>query len=288
MEEKLPETLPLLEPKHLRPGDVLLSVGTNWIANLISTIDGSPYSHSSIWTGHGVAEAVEEGLRHWTLEESLTAHARRFVHVYRFNRKVPDLSPVAQSALAITEERDSYAWSELVLAGLVALSSQVPPHPSMREGIKLLISHFALVLRESQVPDLPRCMTCSQLVANSFARSESGGQSCALRIKITGHRQVRGATPLMGLPPDEGDDSLLLELEEVMKPLMVQFQQDSVSSDDLDPTRDSVRFALYAPGEYPPHLVSPRDLFSSPDLEPVGRLDPIALLENRDPGGSSG
>lgn len=71
--------------KRLRPGDILLSRGQGDTADAIRTLDGGTYSHAGIWSGSGVIELTTPKVVEWPLEQSLIAHPRVMVDVYRYS-----------------------------------------------------------------------------------------------------------------------------------------------------------------------------------------------------------
>lgn len=274
----------LIAPEALEPGDVLLSRGCDRTAKAISYFDGSPYSHASIWTGQGVVEAVSEGICHYSFQDSLTTHPREFLHVHRASRKRETREAAARLAIRAAQLHPKYAWAELGLAALMASLNPLPVTDELRERSKLFVADLHQLL-ESAMPQIREffrrekagCMTCSQLIATVFADAAHLTGEDPLRLKITGDRFVRGDASV-GEPIGAGDlEDQLRELLLLARPLVDVQTTNPAGNQRYDPPRDSVVFADYVLDGYPPHLVSPRDLRTSPDLVPIGRLDTEAL-----------
>lgn len=288
---KLTERLPLLKPESLQPGDVFLSRGCDDVAVWIARLDGSLYSHAAIWTGERVVEAVSDGITHKPLEASLEDHRRGFVHVYRPKRSAETNKLVAEAAVRLAKDDPTYAWGDLLLVSLVAwFINPRAVEPARKEAWKLRTAAILREVREFFERSMPEirgiissldfdqegCMTCSQLIATSFAHAAQRSGDLPLRLTISGDRLLRGEGPMRGTPSTDEVSRLRAEIEELTAPLR-EIQVCEKSGGRADPYRDSVVVAAFGPEGYPPHLVTPRDLFSSPDLAPVGRLDLAAL-----------
>lgn len=291
MQPKLIERLPLLELGSLEPGDVFLSRGCDDVAVWIARLDGSLYSHAAIWTGERVVEAVSDGITHKLLEESLEEHRRGFVHVYRPKRSAQMKEKIAESAIGLAKDDPTYAWGDLLLVSLVAwFINPRAVEPARKEAWKLRTAAILREVREFLDRTMPEirgilssldfdqvgCMTCSQLIATSFAHAAQLSGDRPLRLTISGDRLVRGEGRVRGAPSTDEVSSLRDEIERLTAPLReIQIRQKG--REHADPFRDSVVVAAFGPEGYPPHLVTPRDIFSSPDLVPVGRFDLAAL-----------
>lgn len=286
MRPKLTERLPLIRPGQLEPGDVLLSRGCDELAMLIARLDGSLYSHAAIWTAEGVVEAVSDGILCNPLSKSLEQHPRGFMHVYRPTRPRATNASVAEVAALLATNSPSYAWGDLLLVSLVAwLINPRSVDPARKETWKIKTANALRALRaflEQNMPeiqgilssldfDTQGCMTCSQLIATAFAHAEQ-----PLRLTISGDRALRGEGALRGAPSDELT-ALRSEIRRLSAPLLGTQIRERATEVRHDPFRDRVVLATNGPEGYPPHLVTPRDVFSSPDLVPVGRLDLAAL-----------
>ncbi|NTV09137.1 MAG: hypothetical protein HGA81_11135, partial [Chlorobium limicola] len=69
----------------LCPCDVLLYHGDSAIAHLIQWFSGSEYSHTSIYDGAMVVEAVADGVKKHTVDESVSSTV--YVDVWRLKKE---------------------------------------------------------------------------------------------------------------------------------------------------------------------------------------------------------
>lgn len=98
-------------PAQLHPGDVLLYRGTGVVSRLIRLFDASEVSHSALYLGDAVGEALGEGLVRHTLEESIASAERVFAR--RLRTLDTAATWVAQLASG-AEKREPLICSEFV------------------------------------------------------------------------------------------------------------------------------------------------------------------------------
>ena len=73
----------LLPVSALRPGDVLLSCGTEALSILISRLDGGDYSHSAVWDGAKAVDATPDGVVRHDLQHDMDE--QWFIDAYRWH-----------------------------------------------------------------------------------------------------------------------------------------------------------------------------------------------------------
>ena len=291
-----------LDQDALRPGDILLSMGSGKLGQLISKVDGSRYSHAALWTGSDVVEAVMDGVTRVDLGHSIREHGRVFVDVYR-HQSAANCEPIVQAALPFVGGR--YGFGDLALAGLVLGFTSAPKEAAVREA---WLQYGGQVVAQLRRLDLPgtETMICSELVATACWNADPDTETYALQLRLSGKRssaddvspamQCRGTSAI-----DKGWAQLATSAAATYRELRVgkaetapDHVEGSANYRDsfVDRTRDlplrSVHVAaspglsnglahhrdfFRVPGrDWPLSFVTPRDLATSPSLRLLGRL----------------
>ena len=239
----------------LCPCDILLYHGDSALSQLIQWFDGSEYSHSSVFDGERVAEAIPEGVQRRSV--AVTMEDTLFVDVWRLRKdgefigsaQLPT-KPVLDMIDRYVDEGDRFAYEEVVLLALLCTSRRLPL-PFLRWAL----DHAASILVD-MVDGGKEPMICSELVYRCFA--EAGEE---YRPRITGV-DIRAKIEILHAPGRQ------LEVMTDADRLVLEFLEKYATSKHLA-TRDDL---LMAAVEADPNFVTPKDLKKSPDFVKIGRL----------------
>lgn len=283
-----PPDCPPIPESALRPGDVLLSYGsdTDLIDVVIRTLDDGIYSHAAVWDGECVVEATLRGVRRSSLKEE---QEQSYIDVYRWRPTPPTAhvlgdaaypyQPVTAEADKIADARLDYSYSKMVLAGLVIGISKVPLDAEMRGRVRYVanaLADWVLSLKKKGKGS----MTCTEVVATTFWDA-SDDRKYAIDIIVDGSRDSDAIRAVAqsprgpGAKPPVSDD----ELKQTCLELFLETAP-GVGREALlawaDAQSHALRFGTPLPTGGRPSVplacVTPRDLQRSPDLKCVGRL----------------
>ncbi|MBN1279912.1 MAG: hypothetical protein JW989_09140 [Chlorobiaceae bacterium] len=241
----------------LRPCDILLYHGYSTTSRLIQWFDGSVYSHSSVFNGIVVTEAVPDGVVQRSVAVSM--EHTEYVDVYRLRKKgvfvgSPELpvEPVLEVIERYAALKDRYAYEGILLLALLCTTRRLPL-PFLRGILDSAASVIADMLDEGRQP-----MICSELVYRCFAEA-----SPAYRPRIRGvdlkariEKKFGTAGTFLSRSVTPADTAAL------------DFLRLYVGARNLP----SERVLPKALGEPEADFVTPKDLKKSPDLVKIGRL----------------
>ncbi|MEM6606691.1 MAG: hypothetical protein AAF671_13080 [Pseudomonadota bacterium] len=302
-----PANPPKITQADMCPGDVILSRsgpsdGMNELLDkLILAIDQGDYTHSSLWDGQYVIEALTNGVQiHDSLE--LTLHDQELVDVYRpkfFAVASGDgaLPPEPVLTAARSFEGYAYGYTKLVLAGLVLLTSEIPEDPVIEVALRIF-SSLALARLEKFLKD-EHSMICSEVVTQAFydgvsdpehqyglsiligdhhhiqINPEAHAKTLAAALETTNAEHARASGVATGLlaSEDATPDSRLSEFHAVRARLAEIYPKHVISQLNTV-TSPGMRSATVIGGSpiLPAAFVTPGDLQRSPTLELVGTL----------------
>ncbi|NTU92510.1 MAG: hypothetical protein HGB29_00175 [Chlorobiaceae bacterium] len=248
----MPATISVNE---LRAGDVLLYHGESAVSQLIQWFSGSEYSHSSIFDGAAVVEAVAEGIVRRTIDESL-AHTR-YVDVWRLKKGghvlgEPELpaAPVLDVTARYAAQGGRFSYEELLLLALLCTTRRVPL-PFLRWALDAAASLLNDLIDEEREP-----MVCSELVFRCFSEA---GPEYSPRIRGV---DLRAKLEYLHLPGQPKRSMSAADRE-------VAAFLDKYAAAKRIRSRDEL---LLAAVEADPNFVTPADLKRSPDFTKFGRL----------------
>lgn len=263
-----------------QPGDILLCQGLGETSEAIRVLDGGVYSHAAIWSGDAVIESTTPEVVEWPLEESLRAHPRSIVDVYR--SAVPALgADVVRAARRYVGRR--YSFGDLFLGAVITVSTGAFPSEKQLSFLNFGSRFNAFLALDDEEPD--ELVTCVELVVRAYFQ-------CGARIRIdpccAGHLDVdvllagiaRFAIDGKGDLPDSasvGDAWLHLRRSYARKLALMLARRpcEAPTIAPAVPVRLSSEHEphLRAAGfEWAANLVTPRHLATSPDLTFQGRL----------------
>lgn len=278
-----------IEPKA---GDVLLMMSTDELSKLIAWFGDSQYSHSALMVSEGVLmESIAAGITETKLTDLKQPDFNiKYVDVFRSLDREGNFFSVSQQLAILTSARQfmgiPFEFGKLVQIGvLAAVRQKIPANPIIRRLLRLAFDHV-LANRE-------KAMTCSQFVYSSLLRADvapsasvtprithSGPSGLSFPDNIDWHELVREIKAL--LPEHEQIENSHWSINEI------QSDEISVLSDaallqqaaevrlalGLTAT-DEIRIASHLIGDIidnpNPKLVTPGDLFETPDHIPQGR-----------------
>ncbi len=250
----------IVKASQMRVGDVLLYRGRSLFSSLIMAFDGGEYSHSAIYNGQEVVEAVGEGVVHRGIAVSVAG--ADYVDVFRFRSATnvtlgdPRLpaDPVHDRIKHFSDNAAQYAYEQILLLALLVTTRRIPVAGII---IRPILDHAADLL--NRLMDLGRePMICSELVYRCFA--EAGPQYLP---QIVGAAAMRASAVLdEAVTPATGGDELTAVQSEA-------FLRTYLLAKEHYLTEAASGAAGFAPVA---DFVTPRDLQFCPNLVKIGRL----------------
>lgn len=236
----------------LKPCDILLYHGYSTVSQLIQWFDGSEYSHSAVYDGSMVVEAVRKGVIRDTVQESM-AHTE-YVDVYRLRKNGGFIGsgslpydPVLTVAGRYAAEGGRFSYEEVVLLALLCTTRRLPL-PFLRWAFDRAASLLNSMVEGGKEP-----MVCSELVYRCF--SEAGD----------GYRPgIRGADARSRIAVPHLKAEKTTEADRAVDAFMSRYAAAKRSR--------AVKQPGIAGFEPEPDFVTPKDLKRSPDLVKIGRL----------------
>lgn len=275
---------PAITQSDMQPGDIILSRGGDsnatgeMLDKIILALDQGDYTHSSIWDGHYVIEALLTGVQiNDSLELTLSNQA--LVDVYRaeFSGHVVGsdgwpAEPVLDAARAF--EGYGYGYTKLVLAGLVLLTSEIPEDPIIEAAVRIFTS--AAIAELEKWFEKKNSMICSEVVAQAYYDGQSDPQhKYGLPVIVGDHHHIQ-LDPLQ-------HRQMLADAAADSDDTLRQFHELRSKLAELYPSEKLTRLSALAQTSRPftviggsPELsaafVTPGDLQRSPALKLVGTL----------------
>lgn len=278
-----------VEPKA---GDILLMMSTDELSKLIAWFGDSPYSHSALMVSEGLLmESIAQGITETQLKDLVRPDFNiKYVDVYRLLDHEGDFFDASQQLAILSSARQfigiPFEFGKLIQIGvLAAVRQKIPANAIIRRLLRLAFDH---VLANSG-----KAMTCSQFVYTSLLRADVATSPSVIP------RIVHSAPSGLPFPTDID----WLELVKEIKALLPEHEQlenanwlnHEIGDDEISQLSDAtlqqkvaeVRFALglsvidemrnasHVIGDIidnpNPKLVTPGDLFASPDHIAQGR-----------------
>lgn len=256
-----------IQVSDLKAGDVFLYHKTSWISRMIRLFDGSDYSHTSIYDGSAIAEAIGKGVVSNPIAESIKE--AKLVDVCRFRSSTGQglddphygYQPVIDRISYYVSQGQRYAYEEIVLLALLTSTRRLPIVgwiPGLGKILRTIFDSAADVLNKI-IAAGKEPMICSELVYRCY--SEAGD-----KYKLS----IAGAELLMQY-------SIQDSLERAVPPLTdiegstQEFQELAASAQVFLHLLAAARKAEYKPLAIP-DFVTPRDIATSPNFVIVGRL----------------
>ena len=151
----------------VKPGDVLLFRGTGLIPWAIRLFDGGTVNHAAIALGGtDLAEAAGNGLQRRGLNDETSSVV--FTEVRRLENT--DLTPVLDRASSFLADGDKYAYHQIVLLALLAVTRRIPAPWAARRLIRSALDHAATAVGDL-IPTGKTRMICSEFVYRCYAEA---------------------------------------------------------------------------------------------------------------------
>lgn len=163
-----------LSVSDLAAGDILLYRVTDSITNLhsalIRKLDGTEVSHSGLFMGDCVAEALalgeHAGLGTQLLTESIAGCA--WVAVRRLRNVPGDMKPVLDTAQVYLDQGNRYAYEQILLLAMVCSTRKLNlSNPLLRRIVYSVINKAAVFVRSMQTGG-KQPMICSEFVYRNY------------------------------------------------------------------------------------------------------------------------
>lgn len=264
---------------ELRMGDVFLYNNTSFVSRMIASIDGSQYSHASIYCYEGnVLEAVADGVIKRSIKESIKD--AKYVNVFRFITSDGDgvigdsehpVQPLIDSIRHYESDGARYAYEQIFLLFFLATTRRLQI-PIVSWMLRNILDHAASILNQiAQAGKEP--MICSELVYRCF-------DDAGANYKLT----IRGADTIFVVPPNisteedgkaPGQD--LAEAETDLTNQMIEdfFAKYAAAKNKVvgQPGAETSRtVSTLKKSLAVADFVTPRDLKKCPNLKLIGRL----------------
>ncbi|RLV10445.1 hypothetical protein CTZ27_04415 [Streptomyces griseocarneus] len=179
-------------PEQLKPGDVVLTRGTEAISRAICLMDASEVSHAALAVdGDTLAEAVGEGLRTIPYAKALDGHD---LLVGRSLAAPADMAPVLDVARRYLDGKISYAHQQIVLLAVLCVTRRVPLPLGGRRLVRTVLDQAA-----AAVNALAECgrqpMICSEFVYRCHYEARP---SAPYALRVDGGSDADGQSTLLG------------------------------------------------------------------------------------------
>jgi hypothetical protein len=273
-------------------GDILLMMSTDELSKLIAWFGDSAYSHSALMVADDLLmESIAQGICETQLEDLMRPDFNiKYVDVFRsLDREGNLFNDSQQIAIRASAHKFidiPFEFGKLIQIGvLAAVRQKTPANPMVRRLLRLAFDH---VLANSD-----KAMTCSQFVYTSLLRADVAPSACitprivysgssglpfpdnidwlelAKEIKalLPGHEQLENANWLNEEIMDD-EISLLSDAALQQKAAAVRLALGITATDEMQIATHDVGDIIDNPN---PKLVTPGDLFATPDHIAQGR-----------------
>ncbi|HEX6240013.1 MAG TPA: hypothetical protein VFZ61_03940 [Polyangiales bacterium] len=259
---------PTLQSGDLCAADVLLSRGHGPLSDCIVAADGGSYSHAALWSGSGVIEAREDGVRERPLDGERDA--------YRFHAdgRTLDAGTAARViAFARGKVGGGYAFHELYLLGALFALGVTPGRSLARMMLDALgggnadrLESWLNALEGRRAP-----VICTELVALAFYEA-SPDRVRALRVlPVSARPQAPGSPSERSWSAAPEVDAEMLSFQARCRTLISS--RPTAVPDQFERQRKLAwgSVALQAHSDRRLSVVTPADLQFSPSLKFMGR-----------------
>lgn len=248
-----------IEKEDLQPGDILMYNGNNIISKVIMFFDGGEYSHSGIYDGENVLEAVNTGVKTYSLKQSIKDV--NYVDVYRHRDMDSNAINDIQSVILKYEFfGERYSYEQFMLLGVLTAARKLPLE-ILAPVLRALMERAGTTLT-NMIADGKQPMICSELIYRCYHEADTTGK---LTLLIPATRVENGSLTDIALKIalqylDKASDNMSDEMKSLKRELK-QFRKDYAESDQNVDMDWSVA-----------DFITPYDLQKSPSLIKLGRL----------------
>jgi hypothetical protein len=288
--------LPSITRDDLKPGDVLMSLDSWEVSQLIAAIEEGRYSHAAYWDGQSIIHGTREGVARAPLESFAS---KCHVDVLRMKPRdghalgSPGLPVEPVSAAAEKLIGLPYDYRNLIMVAYLVWNKshrtggewarllRVLGKEALRELLGKLIEEMRkLTASMSPTPsgDVPDKMTCTEVVATAFWNADPQRRRYGLRIVIPRSREEYAAVPGPGEGLSAEDAEWLNELrqqsERLLQAVDPEIREKLAARRGLLQTVGASFEADAGSRELPLGLISPKEMATSPSFDEIGRLYP--------------
>lgn len=242
------------------------------ISQLIFLVDGGSYSHSAIYDGRRVVEAIGSGVTSRSVKESVKG--ADYVDVYRFAKDGHRLGeagwpddPILDTVDGFVEQDGRYAYEQVLLLAALAATRRIPLDPVSKRILRTVLDAAADLIAKL-IAGGKEPMICSELVSRSF--SEAGGKG-KYALRIPGISLAARAARLVRMARRGKRPRMDKDTREFERARAAFLQAYVAARREARPGVARARARRIA-GVVVPDFVTPRDLERSRDLRVVGRL----------------
>lgn len=281
-----PSNPPVITQTDMRPGDVILSRAKmtaggvdGFLDKAILALDQGDYTHSSLWDGSRVIEALQSGVQ---IDDplSLTLEEQELVDVYRYHRDGKSfgangypVEPLLSAARAF--KGYGYGYTKLVLSAILLLTCELPKDRELREILKLvempILDAFEKWLKAEH------SMVCSEVLAQGYwDASTTPANAYGLPVVLDGHRHfpdlaTHQAALQAALAQPEADPALV-KVHQLKVDLATRLSTKIAPQMFAKVPKLESQTVIGGSPEMPAMFVTPGDLQRSPALSLLGTL----------------
>jgi len=155
----------MLTAGNLAPADVLLYRSDSWIGRAIRFFDDPDVNHAGLYLGDDcVGEALADGLQRRPLATSVAGELR--VSAFRLRHTPATMAPVLTRANEYLNQGQRYAYEQLLLLALLALTRKPKVTPVLRALIRKVLDGAASLMKMTAMGQEP--MICSEFVYRCY------------------------------------------------------------------------------------------------------------------------
>lgn len=268
---------PINPPKitldDLLPGDILLSAGSNALDRFIMDIDQGDYSHTSQYMGkidgtHMVVEATTNGIVYESIGPDMT---QDLVDAYRYvspdGHHFGDPGWPVEPVLDVSKSfiGGQYAYSELLLAAVAIIASEIPKDPTQSIFTRLALDQFEHDLVEWLNRNANKTpMTCVQ-VATAAHWNATSNPANKYGLQVTLDSSRKRLTPSTALMQSDA----LIPYQEVRSRVISKMKSFYPANREMLSQTSSL--TIFAGSDLLPlGSCTPRDMETSPTLKFIG------------------
>ena len=175
----------------LQKGDIILYHGHHWLSEIIQNLDNSYYNHCAIYDEfkdgkHYIYEASNNGIKHRSLEESISDSKSSTIAIYRLTDPPENMQKVVKNIQALSQKKTKYSLSQLLLLAGILLTKKVTHNYSL-----FSFTHNFLLYTVDKFEKITDSennkLVCSELVYRAYNEIEDSNY----RIHIDNQFSVR-------------------------------------------------------------------------------------------------
>ena len=244
----------------IQPGDVLLFRGKGLIPWAIRLFDGGEVNHAAIAVdGVNLAEAAGHGLQAAQIAQAVGSNV--FTEVRRMDGLAPE--HVIEQANSLVKNGNEYAYHQLVLLALLAVTRRIPVPWAAKRLIRSALDHAATALGDL-VPTGKTRMICSEFVYRCYAEA-APPSLIDIQLATVFAAALDGEPPLLDWAMQQGDIEVQLPPLTTFGPFDIDAAQAEVEQRIIEYAEDA-GLAGTLPEEV---VITPTVTFAAPAPQPT-------------------